>query len=271
MSGALDPTNPKYPDVPSLLIERPGTHLISLVLNRPERKNALDRDLVLALGDALWAAQSDPEVRVILLGGSGGAFCSGADLTTIRQAPPEEAPGRIDEFHRMTRGIREGKKPVVAVVSGPAVGFGADLCLACDVRLFGEDAYIEEGFVKIGLMPDGGGTHLLARFTGPRAFDFLALGTRLNAEICLEYGIANRVVPSAELKTVALEYCQKLAAAAPLALSAIKESLVAAEREALERALAREKAGQSALLLSADFAEGVQAFLEKRAPRFSGK
>lgn len=270
MSGSLDPS-PKYPTSPSLLIERPGQHLVSLILNRPQRKNALDRDLVLALGDALLAAQADPEVRVILLSGAGGAFCSGADLTTIRQARPEEVSARIDEFHRMTRSIRDGKKPVVAVVSGPAVGFGADLCLACDVRLFGEDAYIEEGFVKIGLMPDGGGTHFLGRFTGPRAFEYLALGTRLGANSCLEFGIANQVVPSGALTAAAHQYCQRLAAAAPLALSAIKESLVAGEREALDRALAREKAGQTALLLSADFAEGVAAFLEKRPPRFSGK
>lgn len=260
-----------YPSCTSLLVERPLEKVVSLVFNRPERKNALDRELVLAIGDALDAANDDQSARVIVLSGVGGAFCSGADLTTIREAKAEEIPGRIDEFHRMITSIVDSNKPVVAAVGGPAVGFGADLCLACDVRIFDESGYLEEGFVKIGLMPDGGGTHQLQRYVGPRAFEMLALGTRLDAATCLHLGIANHVVKAPDLAAMARQVAEKLAGAAPLAVAEIKRSLRAGHGDALRAALAREKAGQGRLLLSADFAEGVEAFLSKRPPRFSGK
>lgn len=260
----------EYPSRDCLQVERPLPAVVELILNRPERKNALSHELVLTLGDALEAAKEDETVRVVLLRGAGGAFCSGADLTTIRGAAPDEIPRRIDEFHRLITAIVTMDKPVVALIAGPAVGFGADLGLACDMRLFTTSGYLEEGFAKIGLMPDGGGTFQLARYVGPRAFEYLALGTRLSADACLQLGIANHVVPEPDGPGALLDLAKKLAAAAPLALRAIKRSLRAGHEEALSAALAREKTGQTQLLLSADFAEGVAAFLDKRPPVFSG-
>jgi 2-(1,2-epoxy-1,2-dihydrophenyl)acetyl-CoA isomerase len=245
--------------------------LLELRLNRPERRNALTRQLVLDLGQALEDARSDPEVRVVVLSGSGGAFCAGADLEAIRGVTGGEFEARLREFHRIILGITELDQPVLAAVDGPAVGFGADLALACDLRILSDRAYLEESFTKIGLMPDGGGTYFLPQAVGARAFELIALGQRLDAASCQALGLANHVVPSSELEAKAGELAQRLASVAPLALAEVKRALRAGRRDALQAALTREAEGQARLLVSADFEEGVSAFLEKRAPRFTGR
>lgn len=261
----------EYPVLESLKVDRPTPSTLRLTFNRPDKKNALDRALVRGFSEAMKQASSDVRVRVILLCGSGGAFCSGADLTSIEKPNAEEVEARIDEFHAMIWRIVDAPQPVIAVVDGPAVGFGADLSLACDMRLFSDAAYLEEAFVKIGLMPDGGGTHFLPQFAGRRAFEMIALGQRLDAEACLELGIANRVVERAQLESSALTLAKRLSESAPLAVAAIKKSLREAERGPLAQALAGEKRRQARLILSSDFQEGVSAFRQKRAPRFEGK
>jgi enoyl-CoA hydratase/carnithine racemase len=161
---------------------------------------------------------------------------------------------------------------VIAAVDGAAVGFGADLALACDLRLFSERAYLQEKFVGIGLMPDGGGTFHLARLVGPgRALELLLLGEKLDAAQALALGLANRILPSSELMAGALELAQRLAAGPPLALAAIKAATRAAMTGTLEEALDREAAGQTQLLQSADLREGITAFTERRKPSFQGK
>jgi len=244
---------------------------VTLILNRPQRKNALTRNLVLGLGAALRKFSADPEVRVLIVRGAGGAFCSGADLNTIVSAERDEVPARIDEFHQLITNIVEAPQPVIAVVDGPAVGFGADLALSCDARLFTDAGYVEEGFIKVGLMPDGGGTYFMQRFGGMRAFEYLALGTRLDAQRCAELGIANRLVGADSLEDELLGWVQSLTQAAPLALRHIKAAVRAHDRQLLAQTLAIEKRGQTELVLSEDFQEGVRAFLEKRTPHFQGK
>ncbi len=266
MSGASS-----YPPLDSLKVERPEPHTLRVTLNRPSKKNALDRPLVRAFAEAMKTASADASVRVILLSGSGDAFCSGADLSSIENPNPTEVEERIDEFHSMIWRIVDAPQPVVALISGPAVGFGADLALACDMRIFAEDGYVEEAFVKIGLMPDGGGTHFLPQFAGRRAFEMIALGQRLDSDACLELGIANRVVPRDALESSGIALARKLSESAPLAVASIKRSLREAERGPLAQALAAEKRRQARLILSGDFKEGVAAFRQKRAPRFQGK
>lgn len=260
-----------FPSLDTLKVDRPTPHALRLTLNRPTKKNALDRPLVRTFSEAMTSASSDPSVRVILLTGSGDAFCSGADLASIENPNPSEVEERIDEFHAMIWRIVDAPQPVVALVPGPAVGFGADLALACDMRIFSENGYIEEAFVKIGLMPDGGGTHFLPQFAGRRAFEMIALGQRLDAEACLELGIANRVVPADKLDSSGLALAKKLSDSAPLAIASIKRSLREAQRGPLAQALASEKRRQARLILSEDFKEGVAAFRQKRVPRFQGK
>lgn len=262
-------SNSRIESTESLKIDsRDGVATLSL--HRPERRNALDRDLVLHLGAALQALGQDPSVRVLILRGAGEAFCAGADLSSIENPEADNLGTRIDEFHALIRGIVNTDIPVIALVDGPAVGFGADLALACDLRVFSDRAYLEEGFVKIGLMPDGGGTHWLRRFCGPLAFEFLALGKRLSATDCARFGIANQVVTAAELLQAGESLAQALKASAPLALAKIKRSLRQGEHAEVEAALEREKAGQSLLIQSDDFKEGVAAFRNKRSPRFRG-
>src|SRR5450432_2404519 len=234
-----------------LLVERDGP-VATLTMNRPATRNALDPELLQALGEGLRSVADDTAVRAVVLTGAGDAFCSGADLKgTLNdlEAGADLSP-RIGQFHALIRVIVHTPKPFIALVSGPAVGFGADLALACDLRVLSRGAYLQEKFVAIGLMPDGGGTFWLPRLVGlGRALEFLLLGTRIDADLALSLGLANRVVATdaaSEAKTLA----RALAEGPPLALAAIKKAVRQATSGSLEDALASEKRGQTALLKS---------------------
>jgi enoyl-CoA hydratase/carnithine racemase len=244
-----------------------------LCMNRPSSKNSLDSELVTRLVEALEAAAKTPSVRALILTGTGGAFCSGVDLKSAREDldAPQRLALRLDAFHAVIRAITGLAVPVLAAVDGPAVGFGADLALACDLRLLSTSAYFEEKFVALGLMPDGGATFHLPRLIGlGRALDALLLGTRIDAEKALELGLASRVVEPSALRDEALSLGRKLAAGPPLALAAIKRATRASLEGSFESALERERTGQLALLASSDFREGLSAFFERRPPKFDG-
>lgn len=258
---------------PPLLEERSGSVAL-LRLNRPHAKNALNRELVTALGQAVQRSAYDPEVRAVVLTGSGAAFCSGVDLKEaaqdIRRA--DAVAERIDGFHTIVRAIAGAPKPVIAAVGGPAVGFGCDLALACDLRVLSHDAYLQEKFVSIGLMPDGGGTFLLPRLVGlGRALELLLLGERVEAERARELGLALKVTAADALLDEAMALAARLAKGPPLALASIKHAARASLGGDLDAALEREKVGQMRLLSSADALEGVLAFLQKRDPKFKGQ
>lgn len=255
-----------------LLVERDGAITI-LTMNRGGTRNALNRDLILALGSALKDATADAEVRAVVLTGSGESFCSGADLRSAMSERAEMDIGeRIDEFHALIKTIVHAPKPFVAAVDGAAVGFGADLALACDLRVFSSRGYLQEKFVKIGLMPDGGGTFWMPRLVGiGRALEFLMLGTKIEAQLALELGLANRVVTPDELPSSARDLAQELAKGPPLALREIKQAVREGFKGTVDDALAREKAGQMGLLVSSDMMEGVLAWAQRREPQFQGK
>jgi enoyl-CoA hydratase/carnithine racemase len=242
-------------------------------LQRPGAKNALTRDTVDALHSAFSSANETPSVRVVVLSGTPGAFCSGADLRWL--AKEIEAGGEVrptlERFQALTLGIVELNKPVVAAVTGPAVGFGADMALACDFRVFGESAYLQEKFVAVGLMPDGGGSYFLTRLLGvARALEMLMLGSRIDAAQAVSLGLASSMTADADTEPAALALAATLAAGPPLALSRIKHAVHGSANE-LRAALAREAEGQLALLASADGKEGIRAFLERRSPVFRGE
>jgi 2-(1,2-epoxy-1,2-dihydrophenyl)acetyl-CoA isomerase len=245
-----------------------------LTMNRPETKNALDRALVLALGEQLEAVAADPAVRVVVLAGAGGAFCSGADLKAGMADPSaiQNIDRALGDYHRIIRTITAMPKPVIAMVDGPAVGFGCDLALACDLRILADRAYLQEKFVRIGLMPDGGGSLWLTRMVGVgRALEILFTGDSIAAARALELGLANQVVPPAELEPTTFALAARLAKGAPLALAAIKQAVRAALDGGLDEALAREREGQLRCIRSEDFMEGVMAWMQKREPSFKGR
>jgi enoyl-CoA hydratase/carnithine racemase len=253
---------------PNLRSDREGAVQI-LLLNRPSTRNALDEPLVTALGDALERAETDPEVRAVVLGGSGGAFSSGVDLRSAVADidAPARLAARIDGFHRLIRAVALGTKPVLAAVDGAAVGFGADLAFACDLRLASKAAYFEEVFVNLGLMPDGGSTFHVSRLIGlGRALELLLLGSRVEAAQALELGLVNRVVSPDLLLREATELATRLAAAPPLAVARIKRAVRDAAASSLEEALGRERRGQLELLAGSDARDRIQAFLGRRKP-----
>lgn len=254
-----------------LLVEREGP-VTTLIMNRPQTKNALDPELLRALGAGLTTVAEDPSVRAVVLTGAGDAFCSGADLKGAvgdLDVGADLGP-RVAQFHALIRAIVHARKPFIAAVRGPAVGFGADLALACDLRVLSPKAYLQEKFVAIGLMPDGGGSFWLPRLVGVgRALEFLMLGTQIDASLALDLGLANRVADDA--RGMAQSLAATLAAGPPLALAAIKSAVRESAVGGIEAALEREKVGQTALLGSVDFREGVAAWTAKRSPLFTGK
>jgi enoyl-CoA hydratase/carnithine racemase len=257
----------------TVLVETTGATRI-VTINRPEARNALTRSVIAKLDGALRAASNDPSVRCVVLAGSGGHFCSGADLRQTFAEDPDflsHLEEYMDAYHALVQAVVRCEKPTLAMMDGAAVGFGADLAFACDLRVASNRAYVQERFVRIGLMPDGGGTFWLPRLVGTaRAMQMILLAERVDAAELCSLGVIVRVVEPGSLREATLSVAQTLEAGPPLAFAAIKRSLYASWGS-IEDALRRERTEQLKLLRSADAMEGVTAFQDKREPRFEGR
>lgn len=255
---------------PKLLVTLEGG-VKRITFNRPERRNAVDFETFELLAEAVRQAAVD-ESRVVVLTGAGDSFCAGADLAAAGASDIAgfDVTAHLREHTTPTiLGLRSMSKPVIARVHGPAAGIGFSYALACDLVVASEAATFSQGFIRIGLMPDGGSTFHLTRLVGyHRAFELMATGEPLGAQEAFRLGVVNRVVPASELDAAVNELAARLAASPQPALSRLKAALSRSESAALADALDFEAEGQSACFHSADFLEGVTAFAQKRKPVF---
>jgi 2-(1,2-epoxy-1,2-dihydrophenyl)acetyl-CoA isomerase len=245
-----------------------------LTLNRPERRNALNPELNRELLAALKRAAADAQVRALLITGAGKGFCSGIDLTIFQERPSPDVvyDHIVHKLGPLTTTIVEMPKPVLAAVNGVAAGAGASLALACDLRVMAHDASLLMAFSNIGLVPDAGASWFLARQIGAsRAFEFAAEGDNLTAGRCLELGLANKVVPAADLADISLAWAWMMAKRPTLALAKTKQALNFAQLHDLQTTIEYEARMQQEAYQSEDFIEGISAFLQKRKPDFNGR
>ncbi|MGE0660157.1 MAG: enoyl-CoA hydratase-related protein [Reyranellaceae bacterium] len=250
--------------------------LASVTLNRPDRLNAFNRQLLIDLKDAWAKIAGDDAVRAVLLTGAGRGFCAGADLAAAAQeqsAGPRDAGKILEEFYNpMILKMRGLGKPIVAAVNGPAAGAGMSLALACDIVIAARSASFLQAFARIGLMPDAGSTWLLPRLVGDaRARALAMLAPQIGAEEALKLGLVWQVVDDAALMGEARKVALALAEGPSLSYAGIKRAIGAAWGNDLSQGLQLEREVQSQLSRSDDFEEGVAAFLGKRKANFGGR
>jgi 2-(1,2-epoxy-1,2-dihydrophenyl)acetyl-CoA isomerase len=251
-------------------------HVGVLTLNRPAALNALGMGLIKEFPVALEAAR-EGGARALVITGEGRAFCAGGDLREMQEIAKRE--GRIEAFfeepllllHDCIMTIRRLPLPVIAAVNGVAAGAGANFALACDIVIAAESATFNEGFIKIGLTPDCGGTYILPRLVGPKiAAELLMTGDMVTAKQAVQWGMINRAVKDEELMPTALTLAARLAQAPTAAIARIKDLIEASATNDYGAQLTAEHQSQLTSGQSPDFREGVAAFFEKRPPVFTG-
>ena len=244
--------------------------VLTITLNRPDVLNALNK----AVHDQMHAAlerAADPSVRAVVITGAGRGFCVGQDLQDFSAGAGSVADNLRENYHVTVRAIRALQKPVIAAVNGPAAGAGMSLALACDVRVASDAASFVPAFIKIGLVPDSGGTWLVRRVLGTaRAFEWLTTGRRLTAGEAREWGLVSEVTTPEELPARAREIAELYAAMPTRAVWETKRLLDAAETGSFDDQLELEAVTQAEMTATPDFREGVAAFLEKRDAAFTG-
>ncbi len=248
-----------------------GVGLIQL--NRPEKMNAIGALTRKQLGEAIKQVERDDAVRVVVLTGSGRAFCSGADVTEMTNEgglrKPEDVGNVLrNEYMPMLTRLRTMPKPVIAAMNGPAVGIGASYALACDIRIAVPEAYLLEAFVNIGLAPDGGVSWLLPRLAGTAvAYEMFFTGKPLQAADAHRLGVINHIVPAEKLEAEVRELAKQLASQPRQAMAGAKRAVTHALESSYEEALEFESYLQEAQAASPEFADGVAAFLARRGKK----
>jgi 2-(1,2-epoxy-1,2-dihydrophenyl)acetyl-CoA isomerase len=252
-----------------VLTSRDGA-VLTITFNRPDVYNAFNRELHAALRDALTEAQ-DAAVRCVVVTGAGKGFCAGQDLKEFGEVSTSIGDALEQTYHPNIRLVRALEKPVIAAVNGPVAGAGLSFACACDLRVASDAATFVPGFVGIGLVPDSGGTWFIHRLLGfARAFEWMSANTRLTAAEALDWGLVSEVIPADAFGARVAELAAEWAARPTLAIGRTKQLFEHAYAASLEAQLALEAELQQASVGTTDFREGVAAFLEKRAPQFTG-
>jgi len=260
--------------------------IAKITLNRPERMNALNAQIIMELVQTVRDAATDDDVRVLVITGAGRGFCAGGDFSYSQLRGGEVAPEQAQErgmvleegrlLHPINEqvilGLQKMDKPTIAMVNGAAVGGGFDLSLACDMRIGSENARFMVAFTRIGIAPGSGGAWLLPRVVGlPKACELIFTGDFVEAEEAYQIGLLNRLVPADRLEEETMALAQRIAQGPPIALRLDKMMIYKGLGTNLETALAFASACERITLHSQDHVEGVMAFAQKRQPVFRGK
>jgi len=250
--------------------------ITTITLNRPEKLNALAGHMRRDLAEAIEVAGAERNVRVVVITGAGRAFCAGGDVAAmselIERQDAEEFSRLLGSARRVVTAIRQMAKPVIASINGPAFGAGCNLALACDLRIAATTATFSQSFAKVGLHPDWGGTYFLPRLVTPnKACEMFFLGEVMDAAEALRLGVVNKVVEPEDLQVETRKLAERLRDAPAIALAAAKQAVYMSQAAELEEMLRFETEAQMRCFESHDGSEGCRAFLQKRAPKFTGR
>ena len=258
-----------------MVLQKLDSGLLTITMNRPDRRNALNPDMTRGLVEAARRAAEDQEVRAVLLKGAGGIFCVGGDVKSMAagRAPMsfEEKQVNLRKGMEVSRILHQMPKPVVAQVDGAAAGAGLSIALSCDLRIASASCKITTAFAKVGLSGDYGGTYFLTHLLGSaKARELYLMSPILTAQEAHHFGIVTRVVPDAEVEEAALEVAMSLAQGPSVTLGYIKRNINNAETMSLEACFDAEAIHHSRSGETADHKEAAKAFVEKRKPAFQG-
>lgn len=254
-----------------LIVEKLGP-VLSLTLNRPESLNAFSPEMILGLKDALYHAEQDDDVQVIVLSGAGRSFSAGGDVKTMGQSKGVQVYEHIGKLNELILLMKETEKPIIAAVHGFAAGAGVNLALACDLIVAAEESKFALSFSQVGLISDGGGSYLLPRLIGPHlAKQFFFTAEPIPAERLYQLGVINYLVSVEKLQEETTKFALKLAHGPGKAYGKQKKLIDQSFTTSLEDILEQERLIQTLMVQTEDHQEGISAFKEKRKPVFKGK